>query len=151
MWSQECPEAVEEQRVDFIPFDFFKEGPVKNQDIYYMRQIVHDWPDASITVILKNIRSSMKPQSRLLIHEYILYGLHHIDIDDTIVAPQPLLPNFGAGSIRAHHQDINMMVMMNGKERSLDEFKLLGVEAGLEFVKVWDFVESGMVEFKIAA
>jgi hypothetical protein len=25
------------------------------------------------------------------------------------------------------------------------------VEAGLEFVKVWDFVESGMVEFKIAA
>jgi hypothetical protein len=57
-----------------------------------------------------------------------------------------LLPSFGAGNIRrtsafstytifyelfssfipAYYQDINMMVMLNAKERSLDEFKALG-------------------------
>ena len=36
LWSQECPKAVGERRVDFIPLDFLKEGPVKNQDIYYV-------------------------------------------------------------------------------------------------------------------
>jgi hypothetical protein len=36
MWSHECPTALEEHRVDFVPFDFFKEGPVKGQDIYYV-------------------------------------------------------------------------------------------------------------------
>jgi len=41
-----------------------------------------------------------------------------------------------------------MMILINGKERSLDEFKALGAEAGLEFVKVWDFVERGIIEFK---
>jgi len=54
-----------------------------------------------------------------------------------------LLPSFGAGNIRrtsafsvytilyelffsAYYQDINMMMMLNAKERSLDEFKALG-------------------------
>ena len=36
LWSQECPKALDEQRVDFVPLDFLKEGPAKNQDIYYV-------------------------------------------------------------------------------------------------------------------
>jgi len=42
-----------------------------------------------------------------------------------------------------------MMMLLNAKERSLDEIVALGVEAGLEFVRVWDMVECGMVEFKV--
>lgn len=66
--------------------------------------------------------------------------------DEELLAPEPLLPNFGSGSIRrkfcsinlvpllnplmtslqAYYQDINMMVLMNSKERTLDEFVSLG-------------------------
>jgi hypothetical protein len=73
--------------------------------------------------------------------------------------------------IPAYAQDVNLMMLMNAKERSLDEFKALGsvffgkylvkswytdntwsrsIQAGLEFVRVWDIVESGIVEFKVA-
>ena len=67
--------------------------------------------------------------------------------DEPFQAPEPLLPSFGAGNIRrtsaffstytilyelfpllipAYYQDITMMMMFNAKERSLDEFKVLG-------------------------
>lgn len=32
-----------------------------------MRHVIHDWPDDLATAILKNIKHSMKPESRLLI------------------------------------------------------------------------------------
>jgi len=153
LWTRKYPNAVEDQRVDFVTLDFLKEGPVRNQDIYYMRLIIHDWPDALAKTILKNVRSSMKPESRLLIQERILPGLHRHDLPDSpdsIIAPEPLLVNFGAGNIRPYYNDLSMMLMFNGRERSLDEFKALGNEAGLKFVKLWDMAETGILEFKIA-
>jgi hypothetical protein len=153
LWSREYPKALQEQRVAFLPLDFFREGPVKNQDVYYMRQIVHNWPDSLAIDILKNVKGSMKPDSRLLIHDYILHGSRQHDVSDSTdmaTAPEPLLKNFGAGNIRPYAQDVNLMMLMNAKERSLDEFKALGIQAGLEFVRVWDIVESGIVEFKVA-
>jgi hypothetical protein len=41
-------------------------------------------------------------------------------------APEPLLPNYGVGRIRRYNQDINMMCMLNAKERTLQEFVNLG-------------------------
>jgi len=41
-------------------------------------------------------------------------------------APEPLLANWGAGSIRTHAQDINMMSMLNAKERTAMEFAKFG-------------------------
>lgn len=37
IWKEKRPEAIEQQRVDFVPFDFFKDIPVKGCDIYYVR------------------------------------------------------------------------------------------------------------------
>lgn len=41
-------------------------------------------------------------------------------------SPAPLLPNFGAGSYRGYAQDVNMMSLFNGKERTISDMKLLG-------------------------
>jgi len=68
-WNKEYPQAVEEKRIDFVPLDFFKEGPVKGQKIYYLRHVIHDWPDPESVIILKNIRQVMSPDSRLFIRE----------------------------------------------------------------------------------
>ena len=40
LWSREYPKALQEQRVAFLPLDFFREGPVKNQDVYYVGQFI---------------------------------------------------------------------------------------------------------------
>ena len=43
-----------------------------------------------------------------------------------------------------------MMVTSNGKERTLEEFIKLGVEAGLSFVKFWNTSGMGLLEFRLA-
>ena len=42
-----------------------------------------------------------------------------------------------------------MMARMNGEERRLPEFIRLGEAAGLKFVKLWDFGEMGLIEYKL--
>lgn len=37
-------------------------------------------------------------------------------------APQPLLPNYGMGNIYQYNMDLNMMSLLNAKERTLQEF-----------------------------
>ena len=65
-------------------------------------------------------------------------------------APEPLLPNYGVGSIRQYNLDLNMMVVLNGKERTLEEFVELGERAGFRFVKLWGGCgDLGLVEFRL--
>ncbi|TFY54971.1 hypothetical protein EVG20_g9490 [Dentipellis fragilis] len=176
-FAKECPDALKENRVSFVPINFFTESPVPNQDIYYMRMIIHDWPDAASVDILTNVRKAMKPSSRLLVRAYssstqyfssrskILHAVASTDDYVLIssvaasegaletrgdVAPSPLLPNYGTGGARPFYMDVNMMCMLNAKERSLDDMIELGTKAGLVFVKFWDCVEMSIVEFKAA-
>ncbi|ETW76185.1 hypothetical protein HETIRDRAFT_390575 [Heterobasidion irregulare TC 32-1] len=149
LWKNEYPAAAIEHRVDFTPFDFFKGPPVKDQDIYYVRQIIHDWPVDDCIRILKNIRAALKPGSRVLIHEYIVPSNVDLEPESGMeTAPEPLLPNYGYGSARTYLQDVNMLILLNAGERTLNEFKDIGARAGLRFVQVWDFLETGLVEFE---
>ena len=42
-----------------------------------------------------------------------------------------------------------MMTVQNSQERRLPEFIELGEAAGLEFVKLWDLGETGIVEYRL--
>ncbi|TFY76535.1 hypothetical protein EWM64_g7478 [Hericium alpestre] len=119
-----------------------------------LRQIIHNWPTDACVTILKNIAKVLKPESRILIHDYVLQpnfsgeearGLAAASGVD--VAPKPLLPNYGYGNSRAYMQDVNMLVLTNAGERTLDEFLAIGTAAGLRFVKLWDFAETALIEF----
>ncbi|OAX38960.1 hypothetical protein K503DRAFT_782506 [Rhizopogon vinicolor AM-OR11-026] len=85
-----------------------------------LRSILHNWPDAEAITILRNIRNAMKPNSRVLILQDPGVGFNRFS-----VAPQPMLPNFGAGSHRVYQLDMAMWFIFNAKERTLDEFKTL--------------------------
>jgi methylase of polypeptide subunit release factors len=37
IWPERCPEAISENRIEFIPLDFLKGAPKKGCDIYYVR------------------------------------------------------------------------------------------------------------------
>ncbi|KAA1473506.1 S-adenosyl-L-methionine-dependent methyltransferase [Dentipellis sp. KUC8613] len=149
--QKECPALFAEDRIALQPIDFIKESPVKAQDIYYMRFIIHDWPDPVAVTILKNIRKAMSPSSRLLIHDYVLNPPTKSPTpSDTTPAPAPLLPNYGAGGARPYVADLNMLVVLSAKERSIEDVTKLANEAGLQFVRFWDCVETGIVELKVA-
>lgn len=36
-WSEQYPEAVTNERIQFIPLDFLNEPPIANCDIYHVR------------------------------------------------------------------------------------------------------------------
>lgn len=153
VWQKEAPEALQEQRVEFVTLNFFEEAPVAGKDVYYLRNIIHDWPDAEAAVILRNISKAMGSQSRLLIHDYVITGANrrpdekHLEID---IAPEPMLPNFGAGNSRKYQQDLNMWILHNAKERSVDDQIALASAAGLRLAKVYDLAETAVLEFKLA-
>jgi len=146
IWQKECPEAIAEDRIEFKAIDFFKEAPIEGCDIYFVKNIIHDWPDKESVTILSNIRKAMKPKSRLLIEEFVLQELGGKDAVEP--APEPLLPNYGAGKILHYKVDLNMMTVLNSKERTLNEFIQLGKQANLEFIKLWNVGELGALEFR---
>jgi O-methyltransferase domain len=74
---QDFPSVVVQGRqihghlVDFQPHNFFEEQPVKNAQVYYLRLILHDWPDEVAKDILRNIIPAMGPGSKLLVIDTI--------------------------------------------------------------------------------
>ncbi|KAG2364023.1 O-methyltransferase-domain-containing protein [Suillus spraguei] len=156
IWAKECPEALAENRVEFEDLNFFEGVPVKGKDIYYLRNIIHDWPDRESAVILSNVRKALGPNSRLLIHDYVLRQLSRqqaVEEDSkwgVVSAPEPLLVNFGVGNIRSYQQDLNMLFLQHAKERSLQDSLTLATAAGLKLEKVWDLAESCVLEYSAA-
>ncbi|KAF6754137.1 S-adenosyl-L-methionine-dependent methyltransferase [Ephemerocybe angulata] len=156
VWPKQCPEAIAEDRIEFEAIDFFTESPIAGCDVYYLKNIIHNWLDGPSIKILSGIRKVMGPNSRVLIHEYILQHAtpSSAKIEPSSLrhkqAPAELLSNYGAGRIRQYNLDLVMMSLLNAQERTLEDFVELGEASGLEFVKLWDFGEMSAVEFKLA-
>ncbi|KAJ7178588.1 S-adenosyl-L-methionine-dependent methyltransferase [Mycena crocata] len=149
----EIPDQDLRERIEYVPLDFFNGAPVKDCDFYYLRHVLHDWPNPTCQTILKSVRSAMKPSSRLLIHELVLQHVVRDSKYEQIfdVAPEPLLPNYGVGNVRPYAQDITMMFMLNSRERTLQNFIDMTAQVGLKFVKLWDQGEVGLLEFELQA
>ncbi|KAG2123063.1 O-methyltransferase-domain-containing protein [Suillus clintonianus] len=127
-WEKNAPEALLDGRVELVPNNFLEDIPVFGKDVYYLRHIIHDWPDAEATAILRNIRKAMGPNSVVLIHDSVLFHAFQepgVGTNGLSVAPEPMLPNFGAGSHRVYQIDLTMWFLLNSKERTLDEMKII--------------------------
>lgn len=87
----------------------------------------------------------MTVSSRLLIADIIVTTTLRASIDDgcdgqetvMVAAPPPLLANYGRAASHAHIMDLNMMMMVNGRERTPAEMGILVQAAGLEIVRIW--------------
>lgn len=90
--------------------NFFESIP--KGDIYVIKRVLHDWNDQECLVILKKCRESMKPQAKLLINEFAL--------------PHPVAAGI----------DVNMMTLLSGRQRTVDEFISLCAEAGWKVIDV---------------
>lgn len=94
-------------RVQAIEHDFFQPQPHVGADVYLLRTILHDWPDADAIKILKCTVSAMASSSRLLIMDMVL--------------PKP-----GSGSstheAALRQKDLMMIGTFNAKEREEEEW-----------------------------
>jgi O-methyltransferase domain len=98
-----------ERRVTSVGGDFFEAVPAA--DLYLLRYILHDWDDAACIRILQNCRRAMLPGGRVAVIEQVLGDVGQ-------PGPAPLM-------------DVNMMVMLGGRERSEMEYGQLFAAAGL--------------------
>ncbi|KAH7922748.1 S-adenosyl-L-methionine-dependent methyltransferase [Leucogyrophana mollusca] len=147
--AKELPGA---HNVQLVPLNFFEQTPVKGHDIYYLRHVLHDWHDEEAAIILRNVRQSMPPQSRLLIQDYVVQSSARIQGSSAVStdkAPEPMLPNFGAGNTRLYQGDLTMFFVHNARERTLIEFAELGNICGFRLEKVWDLAESCVMEYSL--
>ena len=95
-------QAPEHAKIERVGGDFFKEIPIQ-ADAYVMRWILHDWSDDESVALLGNLRKIVKPGTRLMVVESVI----------------PETPEFDMGK----WMDVNMMVMITGRERTAVEFR----------------------------
>ncbi|ESK82758.1 S adenosyl L methionine dependent methyltransferase [Moniliophthora roreri MCA 2997] len=146
-WTKEYPQAIEEKRVRFVPFNFFTDQAAEGCDIYYIKHIMHDWPDDRCLIILRNVRKAMKSEARLIIHELAIPSPARYVQCPEDRAPGPLLPNWGASMARAYNADFAMMAGFGSRERTLEEMILLCEMRGLQFRKLYPAGETDLMEF----
>lgn len=141
---QDRPDVVEEARKDippnlkdrisFMTHDFFKPQPVK-AEAYFYRWTLHDFSDTLAKSIIQNIVPATKDKTRLFINE--------------VVVPAPGDASPVEGIIRL--ADMGMLMLINGKERTLQEYVDLvrGADSCLKFVSVSHPVGSSfsLIEF----
>ncbi|XP_066542568.1 probable bifunctional dTTP/UTP pyrophosphatase/methyltransferase protein isoform X2 [Hoplias malabaricus] len=96
---------VQDDRVSFIAGDFFKDDPPK-ADLYILARILHDWSDEKVHELLSKLSKLCTPGSAVLLAE-------------------TLLDEAKPWSRRAFMQSLNMLVQMEGSERSSASYRQL--------------------------
>jgi SAM-dependent methyltransferase len=109
-----------EARCSAVAGDFFDVVPGGGADAILLKHVIHDWDDVKAIRILSNCRRSMKPGARLLIAE----GVYPARIDGS-------LESRGAAA-----NDVNMLVVSGGRQRSEQEFRMLYQASGFELARI---------------
>ncbi|KAH8433920.1 uncharacterized protein LDX57_011556 [Aspergillus melleus] len=120
---QDVPEVIRDIRVPLAQgievqgYNMFDAQPVRGAKAYYMRTVLHDWPDNQALQALQRIREAMADDSVLLINENTL--------------PEIAVPRFNASV------DLIMMTMFSSLERTEKQWQSLLERAQFKVVKVW--------------
>ena len=86
---------------------------------YYMRNIMHDWPDDQCIKILQNIMSTMTTESVILIDEMIISDVN--------------------AHWRATQLDIILMACLAAQERTKKQWYQLLEAAGLKIIDIYTY------------
>jgi acetylserotonin N-methyltransferase len=114
----DLPAAIEfgkrfaEGKVELVAGDFFAD-PLPPGDLYCLGRILHDWNEDKIRLLLRRVVDALPDGGALLIAEKLL---------------RP-------DNVPAHMQSLNMLICTEGRERSLEEYRVLLTEAGFRSVE----------------
>lgn len=107
--------------IDFEEYDFFTPQPIKGAKFYYLRHIMHDWPDEDCIRILKNIIPAMGPDSLILI--------------DDVALPETNVPWQVSAMV------VMVMAALGGIERTREDWASLLDRAGLKVAHIFKYDE----------
>ncbi|RJE25001.1 O-methyltransferase [Aspergillus sclerotialis] len=107
-----------------IGYNMFEPQPISGARAYYMRTVLHDFPDKQALDALARIRDAMAEDSVLLVHEHTM--------SDSLSVP-PLAATL----------DIHMMEIFSSLERTEKEWVALLEKAGFKVVKAWNEKSAG--------
>lgn len=103
-------ESAARERIETESGDFFRDQ-LPDADLYAMGRILHDWNDETAVRLARRVYEKLPSGGALLLAE-------------------KLLAEDGVGPVAASMQSLNMLVVTEGKERSVSEFAGLLREAG---------------------
>ncbi|KAJ5640818.1 O-methyltransferase [Penicillium herquei] len=112
--------------VSAMTYNMFETQPVKGAKAYYLRTVLHDWPDKQALETLKMVREAMAEDSILLINEHNMPESNQ---------------SYASTSI-----DQDMMEVFSSLERTEAEWTSLLEKGGFKVVKVWKSPPSGPLE-----
>jgi hypothetical protein len=101
-------------RCELVGGDFFEAVPTG--DVYVLKFIMDDWGPEDSLRILRNCRKAMAPGGRVLINEMVLRPSN--------------APFYGFWT------DVNMLVLLGGRERTDAEYRALLDSAGLRMTRI---------------
>ena len=118
-WPALAREQVElskaRARIEIVAGDFF-EDELPPADLYALGRILHDWGEDKIDLLLRKILARLPAGGGLLLAE-------------------KLLNEDGVGPVQANMQSLNMLVVTEGRERTLGEYSRLLRAAGFAEVE----------------
>ena len=106
-------------RTSFVGCDFLQSGmlprPAQDKEAYVLRDILHDWSDDKVLIILRSLRQAIGDNRSAV-----------------VLLVETLLPGALAGiePSMKHLLDITMLVSVDGKERTKQEFHDLLQQTG---------------------
>jgi hypothetical protein len=122
---QDLPQVIDTikeplpEGITAIGNNMFEPQPISGAKAYYLRTVLHDFPDKQALDALARIRAVMIEDSILFVHE-------HTMSDDLDVPPIPAT------------LDIHMMELFSSLERTEKEWVALLEKSGFKVVKVWN-------------
>jgi PAS domain S-box-containing protein len=105
------------KRIQVVAGNFFT-GEIPKADVYCLARTIHDWPEKSIKRLLKKIFERLPPGGALIIAEKLLNADR-------------------SGPNWAQMQNLNMLVLAEGKERTFAQYEALLKDAGFDDVEKW--------------
>ncbi|KAF2101188.1 S-adenosyl-L-methionine-dependent methyltransferase [Rhizodiscina lignyota] len=109
-FNQAIPEDMK-SRIKYQVHDFFKPQPESvGAKVFFMKWVMHDWPDRDCSAILKNLVPEVERGAKILI------------IDKILPDPASKLTGYDDYALFA---DLLMWTVLNGCERNVEQFKAL--------------------------
>ena len=106
-------------RCEVVGGSFFEAVP-GGADAYLLKSIIHDWADDVSIDILRKCRAAIAETGKLLLIEFVVRPGNEPD--------------------RAKFSDLNMLVMLGGRERTAEDFEKLYTKAGF---RLTDIISTG--------
>ena len=104
------------ERCTVVGGSFFEAIP-SGGDAYVLKSIIHDWDDESAHAILRTVRRAMETSGTLLLMDWVLPEDRALNLGEAIA-------------------DLNMLVLLEGKERTASEFAALLDATGFRLERV---------------